>query len=347
MKKMIALLCGGKSGEHEISLMSAKTILQKIDYSAYDVTPIYIDKKGNWHVQKQITSNPQESINFTELNNHSIQVFHLAKMADVVIPVLHGPNGEDGKLQGMLEMANIPYVGCGTTSSAVCMDKIFTKAILNSRGVPQGEYYSVKLNNFNEINDRLVLQIESFTNYPCYIKPSNMGSSVGISRVTNTNELITGLKEAYKFDSRILIENEIVGRELEIGVIGNESLEISSIGEISNVESFYDYEQKYQDNSAIELTIPAHLDSRLEAKIKKIAQQTYEALDCVGLARIDMFYNEKSSQIFVNEVNTFPGFTDKSMFPLLFEHSGMTTKRLINKLIELAFENFENKNRFY
>lgn len=351
MKKRIGIIFGGQSGEHEVSLMSASSILKVIDREKFHVVPIGISKDGKWYLYKGNVEDlkPGKWIKNTiraflppDTSYQGLVTFENGNLKveklDAVFPVLHGPKGEDGSVQGVLELAGIPYVSCGVTSSAVCMDKVFTKKILEYESLPIPRwtfYYDY------EIDDSTIGKIESSFGYPCFIKPANLGSSVGVSKAKNRQELKEALELAVKYDRKVVIEEFIDGREIEISVLGNDAPRASIPGEIIPCHEFYDYTAKYFDDGQSKLLIPAPIPQEVIETIQNLAVKAFTALGCEGMARVDFFYEESRGRVYINELNTIPGFTKISMYPKLWEASGLKYKDLITKLINLAVERHE------
>ena len=332
----VGIIYGGQSTEHDISILSSKYVIDNIDKNKYNVTEIYIDKKGNW---KDNTSK-KDIINTVEF----------LKKFNVIFPVLHGLYGEDGSLQGMLELIGIPYVGCGVLSSAICMDKVYAKIIFDRCKIKHAKSIFIKYISNNkymyfdkEFNERIVTNddLKSIINtelkYPIFVKPSNSGSSIGMQKVHEYNKLKEAIENAAKYDSKILIEEGIIGKEVEVAVLGNPELgmEVSNVGEISPIEEFYSYSSKYE-NSTNQTNVPADLTKEQSEKIKKIAKQLFMAIDGNGLSRIDFFVEDNTGEIYINEINTLPGLTNISMYPILMEQFGYSKTELINKLLHLA-----------
>jgi D-alanine-D-alanine ligase len=309
MPLRVAVLCGGRSGEHEISLRSAESIVAGLDRTKYEVQRIFISPEGRWEpgpISPQPGANPG---------------------IDVVFPVLHGTFGEDGTVQGLLELADLPYVGAGVLASAVSMDKEITKRLLAERGLPVVEYVTVtraRRNNFN-------------LPFPLFVKPANLGSSVGISKVKNCAELETALKLAAQYDRKILVERGIDGRELECSVLGSEQPVAAIPCEIIPSREFYDYEDKYLLDAA-KLLVPAPLTPEQTAEIQKLAVEAYQAVDCEGMARVDFLMEASTGKLYINEINTIPGFTSISMYPKMWEQAGVPFAELLDRLIDLALE---------
>ena len=342
MNKKIAVLYGGRSGEHEISLRSAEAIMNGLrNIPGYEVLPVFITKEGSW----QLNGNRVTILADPEIKGLYILDGELAGdtvTIDVVFPVLHGTYGEDGTVQGLLEMAQLPYVGAGVTGSAVGMDKILMKAVLQAFKLPVGEYLWFTNNMWQKKQNTLITRIEEKLGYPCFVKPANLGSSVGISKVYNRPQLVRGVEDALQYDRRVVVEKTLVGREIECSVLGNDEPMASLPGEIIPCNDFYDYRAKYLDERSA-LVIPAELAPEISEKVRQLAVQTFKVLDCAGLARVDFFVNDESKEIWVNEINTLPGFTTISMYPKLWEATGVSFAELLIKLIELAEERFKQK----
>ena len=333
MKKIkLGIIYGGLSTEHEVSINSAKSIIDNIDKDKYEIYKIYIDKKGNWYKE----------------DNKIDNVFEYLRNLDVIFPILHGLYGEDGTIEGLFELLGVPYVGCNVLSSSICMDKIYTKMILDKIGIDTAKYIYVKKvkdkyiyinNTFEEKElslEEISLLVEDSLSFPVFVKPSRSGSSIGINKAHNKEELIKYIKYASGFDSKILIEENIIGRELECAILGNDLVEASPIGEILPKGEFYSYNAKYIDDS--ETLIPNDIDKIVCDKIRSIAVKAYKALDCRGLSRVDFFLEKDTNRIILNEINTMPGFTTISMYPKLWESIGISYKELLDKLINLALE---------
>lgn len=325
MKKVL-ILFGGNSFEYKVSCMSAKSILNNIDNTKYDVTPVAIDKNNKWYIYKGDIANIEKWHNeyIIEIEN----IVEFIKQFDIVFPVLHGANGEDGRLQGMLDLFNIKYVGCKTLPSAICMDKIFSKYIFNYLNIPQVPFTEVT-------NDISINDIISEINFPMIVKPANGGSSIGISKVNNKKELKKAIKEAYKYDNKVLVEKYVIARELECAVLIDKNIKVSNVGEIKAANEFYDYNAKYENNKSYTI-IPADLPDSVVTQIQEYAKKAFIGTNASSLSRVDFFYDEINNEIYLNEINTMPGFTEISMYPQLFINEGYTYKELINILIENA-----------
>jgi D-alanine-D-alanine ligase len=339
MKKKVAVLFGGQSTEHEVSRVSAASVLRNIDATKYDIYPIGITKDGRWFEYTgtidKIESGEWEKDEFYKTPEGHKFLFN--KEVDVVFPVLHGLYGEDGTIQGLCKLLNLPCTGPGVMSSAVCMDKVYTKYLLERFGVKQAEYVVVNAHEYKENNKHIIDEIEKKLTYPVFIKPSNSGSSVGITKAHNTEELEFGLTEALKYDRKILVERGINAREVEVAVLGNDYPQAAVPGEIIPAKEFYDYEAKYKSEASKLLIPAASSDEKLE-QIKAEAIRVYKILDCAGMARVDFLVDKNTEEVYLNEVNTIPGFTKISMYPKMWQASGKAYSSLIDELIELAIE---------
>lgn len=345
MKKVLVIF-GGESPEHDVSIVSGIYVAKNIDKNNYHVEKAYIDRKGNWFVYegKESISFEDKLTNLKEIDN----VFKFLKEFDVLFPVLHGRNGEDGRIQGLFELVNIPYVGSKVLGSSLAMDKVYAKFIFDKAGIKQAKYKYVKRirdgylyidDSFNEINyslKELISNVIKDFKFPIFVKPSNSGSSVGISEAKNEKELEKAMLLAEKYDNKIVIEEGIKGREFECSVLGNESVIASKVGEVISAAEFYDYESKYKNPNSKTIINP-DLPKNIEEKMKSIAIKAFKAIDGKGLSRVDFFLDENNT-IYLCEINTMPGFTDISMYPKLFEASGVAIKDLLTKLIELALQ---------
>jgi len=319
-KIRVGLLFGGRSVEHEISLLSAKNVAQALDKKKYDISFIKIDKEG--------------------LCFSKTAIYKSIQSVDVIFPILHGTFGEDGTIQGLLKLANIPFVGSGVLGSAVCMDKDIMKRILREARIPMADFVTVhdhqKSMTFEEIKAKL--------GHPFFVKPANSGSSVGIHKVKEKKDFEKALKDAFQYDRKVLIEEYIRGREIECAVLGNEAPLASAPGEIIPKHEFYSYEAKYLDEEGAVLKAPAPLPEDIVKKIQELSIQSYKALGCEGMARVDFFLRGED-EIFVNELNTIPGFTKISMYPRMWEVSGISYGHLIDKLIQLALDRFQKEKK--
>lgn len=353
----IVLLYGGKSEEHEISLLTAYSILNVIYYNYYEVQLVFISKDGQWIKGPLLTEKPENEdvlhLSWSqeegkEWDGHTgkrIMPCEIKEENTIVFPVLHGPNGEDGTIQGFLETIGMPYVGAGVLFSAIAMDKIMTKYLLQTAGIPQVPFVPVLKTQWKE-NPKKVFDIcEGSLIYPMFVKPANMGSSVGISKAENREELQRGLEEAYRYDSRAIVEQGIEAREIEVAILGNEDVRTTVPGEIVKTTDFYDYQAKYLDNQ-VQLQIPAEIPEEVQQKAREYAQKAYVLFDGSGLSRCDFFLTNKN-ELFLNELNTMPGFTPYSMYPLLWENMGLKYSDLIEELIQLGLNHFKQRQSFF
>ncbi|WP_138205949.1 D-alanine--D-alanine ligase family protein [Haloimpatiens lingqiaonensis] len=343
MKTRVAVLFGGKSTEHEVSRVSATSVLKNIDRDKFDVCVIGITKEGQWFKYNGDINNIPEGKWEMDEENKEAEGYKVLfnKEVDVVFPVLHGLYGEDGTIQGMCKLIGIPCVGPGVMSSAVCMDKVYTKYVLENFGIRQADYVVVNKIDFEENKENIIEKIKNKLNFPVFIKPSNSGSSVGITKAYNEKETEKGLEEALKYDRKILVEKTINAREVEVAVLGNERPIAATPGEVVPDRDFYDYDSKYK-NSSSKLLIPANFSVKKLEEIKSIAVDIYKMLDCAGMSRVDFLVDKDTDEIYLNEVNTIPGFTSISMYPKMWENEGKKYNSLITELIELAMERNNN-----
>ncbi len=345
-KIKVGVIFGGMSTEHDVSIVSGTSVAKKLDINKYDIFPIYIDNDGKWYECADISKKYQvgDKIENIQIIDNIIQ--YLRKL-DVLFPVLHGLYGEDGTIQGLFELLKIPYVGCRVLASSIAMDKVYAKIIFDKAGIKQANYEYIRKDNddyiyidkkFNEKRCKLEEAckiIDNNLSYPVFIKPSNSGSSVGINKANNIKELEKHIEYASKYDTKILIEENLVGKEIECSVLGNEDVKASCLGEITPAENFYTFDAKYK-NAQSKLTIPARLNDELSNKVRNIAIKAFKAIDGKGFARVDFFVNEETNDIYINEINTLPGFTEISMYPKLWEQSGLEYSKLLDELIKLA-----------
>lgn len=356
-KLKVGIIFGGMSTEHDVSVVSGTSILKNINKNLYDIFPIYIGKSGTWYsYEKNLDEIEVLSINenITDILEIENIVEYLKKL-DIIFPVLHGLFGEDGSIQGLFKLLKIPYVGCNILSSCICMDKAYTKIILEKAEIPQVKHIYVKKykNKYVVVNNLLESELYDIENlskivekklgFPVFIKPSNSGSSIGVNKANNSDELINYIQEASNFDNKIIIEESINAREVECAVIGNENVEVSILGEIIPAEEYYSFDAKYT-NIESKTKIPAEISDYQSDIIKTMAIKAFKAVDGKGLSRIDFFIDKDSEKIYLNEINTMPGFTTISMYPQLFEKCGLTYSNLIDKLINLALINVEFVN---
>ena len=384
MAKQIGLLFGGCSGEHEVSIASARAIALALkagdNQTKYDILPVYIDKDGTWQpsnlAQKVLESGEPLLLTEAETNVEGEESKPTAtgfssltpagqntnySEIDVWFPILHGPNGEDGTVQGLLSLMNVPFVGSGVLGSALGMDKIAMKMAFTQAELPQVKYVAVNRAQIysNPCSDarslapdgdagshrfpKLCDDIEAKLDYPCFVKPANLGSSVGIAKVRSRGELEKALDNAASYDRRIVVEAGVTAREVECAVLGNDNPKVSVVGEITFESDFYDYETKYTEGAA-QLHIPANLPNAVASQIQEMAIKAFLAVDAAGLARVDFFYVEETGEVFINEINTIPGFTATSMYPRLWAHSGVIFPQLVDNLINLAVERYRESN---
>lgn len=345
----LAVLFGGKSTEHNISVVSGLSVISNLDKEKYEIYPIYINQNGKYYkytkpiIDIKTLKLDEEITELEQIEN----IFEYLEDIDIVFPVLHGLYGEDGCVQGMLELIGKKYVGCKVLSSALCMDKTYAKVLFKASGIEVAKSMYIQKkekdyiyidNNFNRINlDKISLskEVEDYLKYPVFIKPSNQGSSVGVSKANNKEELLEYIENAFKYDTKVLIEETIIGREVECAVLGNDEPIASYIGEVLSAGEFYSYNSKYK-NKESKTVIPADLNKNIMEKIRLIAVKAYQTCDCNGLARVDFFIEKDTNRIILNEINTMPGFTEISMYPKLMEHLGYNYKKLLDTLIELA-----------
>jgi D-alanine-D-alanine ligase len=362
-KIRIGVLYGGRSGEHDVSLCSAASVFSALDRNKYEVTAIGIDRDGRWYVQDkpQIISDKdfgrklalkksgmwlvnhfeqKNKLHLYDLKNKNKEV-----VVDVVIPVLHGTFGEDGTLQGLLELAMVPYVGADVTGSAVGMDKDIAKRLLNQAGIPVVPFVTVNKQRWQENANAKIIMKKALTKLglPVFVKPVCTGSSVGVKKVKKKEMLAQAMNFAFQFDTRVMIEKAVDCREIECAVLGNENPAASILGEIIPSHEFYSYEAKYIDPEGAKLIIPAQIDKSLATKIRKTAVEGYMALGCSSMARVDFFLDRKTNKFYLNEINTIPGFTSISMYPKLWEATGLKYSDLLDKLIVLALDRHKKK----
>ena len=343
----IFLLYGGKSAEHDISIISAYHILQEIYYDYYQVVPVYITADGEWikgqviETTEDVPSLPQmrkiegEPLVFTELQEENCVIF----------PVLHGPNGEDGTVQGLFETLNVPYVGAGVLASSAGMDKIVSKILFKDAGIPIVPFETVRPTDWETDQEGTIQRVVESLSYPMYVKPANLGSSVGISEAKDAEELVDAINLAFEYDHRVLVEKGVIAREVEVAVLGNEDVHTSVVGALIKENQFYDYDSKYIDNE-VTLEIPANLEKEVSVQLREYATKAFIAIDGSGLSRVDFFVTQ-DNDIYINEINTFPGFTPISMYPKLWEETGLAYGDLIEELIQLAVSRHEQRTTRY
>ncbi len=348
-KTRVAILFGGKSTEHEVSIQSARNIVRAIDTSRYEPVLIGIDKDGTWipfdesrlFLENEISSSKKESDSNSASAQYGFDREKLLETVDIVFSALHGSLGEDGTVQGFLTLANIPFVGAGVLGSAIGMNKDVSKRLLRDAGIPVARFLVCKKHEKENFSFE---KLEHELGAPFFIKPANLGSSVGVAKVHSEKEFKIALDAAFSYDDKILAEEYIRGKEIECAVLGNETPRVSVCGEVVSHHSFYSYEAKYLDTNGATLVIPADISKSLSQKIQMLAQKAFEVLCCEGMARVDFFVAD-DERVFVNEINTIPGFTSVSMYPKLWEASGISYEKLIDTLIELACDRFHKEQK--
>jgi D-alanine-D-alanine ligase len=359
----VGVLFGGRSTEHEVSILSAQSIIAAMDPQRFEAVPLYIDREGRWltgDTLKRLVSNaaareyvylPPDPTQHSLVPAYNGAPSHSAAgrgggipALDVVFPVFHGLNGEDGTIQGVLELANLPYVGAGVLGSALGLDKIYMKRAFAAVGLPVVEYLPITRRAYERDPDAFIALVEERIGYPCFTKFANSGSSVGTTKAHNRAELVEGLRLASTFDRKLLVERAVDARELEISVLGNDEPEASVVGEVVPAHEFYDYEAKYLDEGS-RLLIPAPVDDAVAQEARGMAVHAFQAVDAAGMARVDFFLERTTGRLLLNELNTIPGFTRISMYPKLWEASGLPYPKLIERLVELAIERFNDRQR--
>ncbi|RAV12667.1 D-alanine--D-alanine ligase [Paenibacillus contaminans] len=362
-KIRVGLVYGGKSGEHDVSLQTALAVIKAFDHAKYEIHPFYITKQGEWRQGPALTAPAasKEELTFASLPDGGGQPGKASPLAiapifgsagandksegrplDVVFPLLHGTYGEDGTIQGLLEMADIPYVGAGVLASAVGMDKVMMKKLFAQEGLPQCLFRHFTKAQWEKNQSFYLMEIETVLGYPCFVKPANLGSSVGISKARNQEELLKAVAEAFQFDRKVIVEELIDAREVEVSVLGNDRPQASVPGEIVSSNEFYDYKAKYVDGKSA-MIIPAEIPDETKERLQSLAIRAFEAIDGSGLSRVDFFLDKTDGSVYINEINTMPGFTPFSMYPMLWAESGKPYGELLNDLIELALERHEAK----
>lgn len=342
-KLRVAVIFGGRSGEHDVSLMSARSVLSVLDPAKYEVTQIGITREGQWLTGEDVIGrfeqNKFDGLEPFGLSPDPSNAIRNTKYAvDLFFPVLHGTFGEDGTIQGLFEMADVAYVGAGVVGSAVGMDKGVFKEVMRANEIPVVESVLASRNDIQKNMNAVIEKVEKTGAYPLFTKPANLGSSVGVTKCHNRSDLQEGLMEAASFDRRVLVERGVVdAREIEVSVLGNDEPVASVCGEVLPSREFYSYESKYIDGTS-GLAIPAPLPSETSERIREYAVRAYKLIDCAGMARVDFFVEKESNKIYLNELNTIPGFTKISMYPKLWEASGLSYAKLVDRLIELALE---------
>jgi D-alanine-D-alanine ligase len=360
-KVRVAILFGGQSDEHDVSLRSAQTIMNALDSDKYEVVPIGITREGRWlsgadpmaqltavspmfALEKGTNQGQESSKALAAVEGGETMPADFTGDVDVIFPALHGPMGEDGTVQGMLELAGVPYVGAGVLGSAIAMDKAITKTILDQAGLPLAPWLLVYRKDWERDPDRVTAWIGQRIGFPCFTKPANMGSSVGISKVHDAAELPDAMDLAGRFDRRLIVEKGVDARELEVAVLGNDEPIASVAGEIVPCNEFYDYDAKYIDDRS-ELIIPAELEGETLVQVQEMAIDAFGALDLSGMARVDFLLERETDHVYINEVNTIPGFTSISMYPMLWEATGIPIAELVDRLFALALERYAERHR--
>jgi len=361
-KIRVGIIFGGKSGEHEVSFCSASSIIKAIDKDKYTVVPIGITKEGRWISPQDsvlalqsgkikgkstviLVNDPSGKALVRIDNNQRLDKSSALERLDVIFPVLHGPYGEDGTVQGLLELADIPYVGAGVTASAISMDKDLMKTIFKQRDLPILKWMTIKRKEWQKDKEEILSLIQDDFEYPLFVKPTNLGSSVGITKVHKKEELEKAIDLASSYDRKILIEEGLEEvREIECSVLGNDEPQVSVVGEVRPAGEFYDYDSKYIDKKT-QLIVPADLPDGVSRKVQEIALRAFKAVDAAGMARVDFFVSKKENKIYLSEINTIPGFTSVSMYPRLWEASGIPYPDLIDRLIQLALERYQDKKQ--
>jgi D-alanine-D-alanine ligase len=353
-KLRLAVIYGGRSGEHEVSLKTAAAVIGALDFSKYEVTPVFISKQGEWRTGKPLPTahvTVEQLVLSPDQLTPQADVFSLQSRGavtaerqpfDVVFPLLHGTFGEDGTIQGFFEMAGIPYVGTGVLASAIGMDKVMMKKVFAQAGLPQCKYVSFTRAQWQADRVKWLGACEQELGYPCFVKPANSGSSVGISKAKAADDLVAAIELALTFDRKVIIEQSIDARELEVSVLGNDDVVASVVGEIIPSNEFYDYQAKYLDGKSV-MVIPAQISADLSDRLRALAIAAFRAIDGSGLSRVDFFVEKTSGAIYINEINTMPGFTPFSMYPLLWQESGKHYGVLLDELIQLALQRFAEK----
>jgi D-alanine-D-alanine ligase len=362
-KIRIGVVYGGKSGEHLVSIQTALSVINAFDFNKYEIVPFYISQQGEWGTGPLICAPvKREQLEGLGMSKAAIASVDLVQptigtlssaaieplfgqdqgQIDLIIPLLHGTNGEDGTIQGLFEIANIPYVGAGVLASAVGMDKVIMKYIFAQAGLPQCVYRHFTKSEWHKDQDEHIMEIEVTIGYPCFVKPANLGSSVGISKANNQAQLVAAVEEAFRYDRKVIVEEFVDAREIEVGILGNDNPLASVCGEIISSSDFYDYNAKYIDGQSA-MVIPAEIPNPTSDLIRNMAIRAFKAIDGTGLSRVDFFLQKSDGSILINEINTMPGFTPFSMYPLLWKETGKSYSELLDELIRLALERHAEK----
>lgn len=340
-KIRIGIIFGGRSGEHEVSLVSASNVIKALDADRYEPTLIGITKDGKW------VFGPESLEALKKGETDGLEQEDIMKnlhKLDVVFPVLHGPYGEDGTIQGLLEVAGIPYVGCGVLASSVAMDKAMTKAVWDQAGLKQVKALALLRKDWEKDRDQAIYKLVSELDFPMFVKPANMGSSVGVSKAKDNESLAVAIDLAMKFDRKVVVEEGLDIKEIEIAVLGNDEVEAAEPCEVLVAGEFYDFNDKYVDGKS-SVQIPADIPEDKLAEAKDLAIEAFKAIDGAGMARVDLFYEENSGDFYLNEINTIPGFTSISMYPKMWDATGLPYPKLIDRLVELALERHADKEK--
>lgn len=351
-KLTVGLVYGGKSGEHEVSLQTAFAVMNAFDYDKYEIIPFYISKQGQWKVGEKLAAaySGIEQLKLTGASGDTgaalSQIFSGLnggeQMIDVMFPLLHGTNGEDGTIQGLFEMANIPYIGAGVLASSAGMDKVVMKKLFGEAGLEQCEYCYFSAEAWKRKSHELIFGVEDKLGFPVFVKPANLGSSVGISKAVDKESLIKAVEFAFRYDTKVIVEEFVDAREVEVAVLGNEEPEASVPGEIVSSGEYYDYAAKYIDGKS-QMLIPAPVDPEVADRLREFAIAAFRAIEGSGITRADFFVRKSDGKILINEVNTMPGFTPYSMYPLLWRETGVSYPALLDRMIELALERYHFK----
>lgn len=347
------VLYGGKSVEHEVSLKTAHTVMRALDRSTYNVYPVYITREGLWccaGAMDEPFASPEEWVqepacgSAAESLSEVLAKYFALPGKRAALPLLHGSYGEDGTVQGLLELLDVPYVGNGVMAAAVTLDKAMCKKVIAQAGIAQTKHVEIRAESWGEDRARLLEAVERELGYPCYVKPASLGSSIGISRCEDRERLLGGIGAALRYDGKLVVEREVAGREIQVAVMGNENPIASLPGEFIHRHAFFDFESKYMDKELV-MQVPADVTEETAEKVRDLALRAYRAVECAGLARVDFFLNEKG-ELYLNEINAFPGFTGTSMYPVMWERTaGITYAALIERLIHYALIRYEDKRQ--
>lgn len=347
-RQRVAVIFGGRSGEHEVSLVSARSVMAALDHARWEAVPIGVTRSGSWLSPDATRRGLERGDRAFSGEGGSLLTSRAAMEAlaecEVAFPLIHGTNGEDGTLQGFLELADMPYTGAGVAASGIGLDKALMKALFREAGVPVANYGVLRAWEVNGDGAAAHGYVEQTIGYPCFVKPANGGSSVGITHVRSREDLGAAFEAAFAYDDKVVVEEEVRGQEVECSVLGNERPEVSVVGEIAPDRDFYDYESKYSSESTTALHIPARLDAPVAERVRELAVRMYEAMGCEGYARVD-FFVANGADVIANEVNTIPGFTSISMYPKLWEASGLGYAALLTRILDLAFARHERRRR--